>query len=64
MARRKKKDKDVMRKRFDAVCVYCGKRYEADKLDDMPAKCCGYALIINDNYKAMSRFYDELKEVE
>ena len=61
MAKKKQKE-EPKHKRYEAICCYCGKRYESDTLDDVPDKCCGFKLVVNDHLRIMSRYKEELRD--
>jgi len=60
MGRRKE---EVRKPNFDATCTVCRRRYESEFLGDIPAECCGFLLVINDNRRLYSLYKDELKEI-
>ena len=55
------KKKEIVKKRFDTVCTYCGIKYDSDILENIPTKCCKFELTINDHLKMLSKCKKKLK---
>jgi len=58
---KKKIKQEIIHKRYETICCYCGKRYESDTLDGIPEKCCSFKLVVNDHPRIFSRYKEELR---